>query len=64
MLKDEKLVMQFYGPDILWSYPYDDDGVHSQTSDGRILNLLDIGGKGLCDALLPAPEVQFPPFGP
>ena len=66
VLKDGKLIMQFKLPDAAggWAYFYDDAGVLFQTTDGRVLALLGYGGKGLCDAQLPPPTVQLPPFGP
>lgn len=66
VLKDGNIVMKFtFGPGIFWSVSYDDEGLHANTSDGRFLALLGIGGKGLCgEGQLPPPAVQLPPFGP
>ena len=65
VLKDGKPVMQFtFDLGVMWAYFYDDSGVLTMTTDGRVLELLGYGGKGLCDTQLPAPAVQLPPFGP
>jgi hypothetical protein len=62
--KDGAVIMQFkVAKEFTSSYSYDDGGVHFSTSDGWVLKLIGWGGKGLCDAQLPPPSVQLPPFG-
>lgn len=64
VLKDGKPAMQFsFDLGVMWAYFYDGSGVLTTTSDGRVLALLGYGAKGLCDAQLPPPSVQLPPFG-
>ena len=61
VLREGKVLAEFT-VEAPWSSTYDGDGVYDRTSDGRLLMLVGIGGKGLCDGGTPEPAVSLPPF--